>query len=493
MKKKMLSSFAACLGTVLMFSTLVGCSDLTGEAANPKDIKQVSVVETAEEEYINMSGYKGFTVAKDITKLSFEQPGKVKTVYVEKGQAIQAGDVLAELDTEYSNMALDNAQQNVLLAQNGVEQLKDAAEKVKLGISAEKINLEKAVDALEAEKINLQKAETALEAEKINLNKIENSYETALEKIRLNYNDIKDKHDKFLTLYGQGIVSEKDYNEIKLALDTVTTELNNTETSYANDLNLQKKNINSMEKTNELQKISIQNSEKNIKLQRINIQNSEKQLQSVYTQIEGAKVKENQADIGVRQQEKQLNDSKIISPVSGYVIETLVKAGEETAAGYPVVVVKSEHNIIRIGIPVEDYSKIKQGTEVTMESFGEKFNGKITLISQYPDESTRTYYAEITPSKPDLTPGSIVDVKIPTETNKAILLPIRSVFNIDGVDYVYCVEKNSEDAEVVVRKEVILGETYNDKVVITNLPSGLKVVTEGIKYIKENQRVRLDK
>ncbi len=492
MKKNIFKGLLACVGTILMFSSLTGCSEITGEAANLKDAKPVRVLETTEEEYVYMTGYKGFTVAKDITKLSFEQPGKVKSLYVEKGQAIQAGDVLAELDTEYSNMALDNARQNVLLAQNGVEQLKDASDKVKLGISAEKVNLEKAIDALEAEKINLSKAETALEAERLNLKKIENTYETALEKILLNYNDIKDKHDKIQTLYQQGIVSQKDYDEIKLGLDTVTTELKNTETSYVNDLNLQKKNIENMEKNNDLQKISIQNSEKNIKLQKINIQNTQKQLESVYTQIEGAKVKENQADIGVRQQEKQLNDSKLISPFSGYVIETLVKAGEETAAGYPVAVIKSEHNIVKIGIPVEDRSKIKQGTEVEMESMGENFSGKITLISQYPDEATRTYYAEITPTNRDLTPGSIVDVKIPTESKKGILLPIRAVFNTDGVNYVYCVEKNPEGADVTVRKEVVLGETYNDKVVVTNLPNGLRVVTEGTKYIKENQKVRVD-
>lgn len=452
----------------------------------------VNVIATKKEKQTIYSSYRGFVVAKDVKKLSFEQPGKIKSILVDKGQQINKGDHLAVLDTYYTQMALDNANQNTIISQKGVEQLQTGANRIQLGIESEKINLEKAIVALDGEKINLNKSLSGIQAEKLNLNKLKNSYENQLSTLQLNYNDTLDKYQKTELLYQSGIVSETEYTNAKLALDTITINIENVKSSYSNDVDLQNKSIQIMEDNYQLQEINIQAVSKNIELQKIKVQDLQKQLEGVHAQIGSAEAQSAQSQIGVRQYEKQVNDGILVSPINGFILDILIKSGEEAGAGYPVIVIKSDNQVINFGIPVEDYKYAKLGMIVQLESSDNHFSGKVTSIGQYPDENTRTYEIEITPEKQDLLVGSIINIGIPIEESQSILLPLSSILTIDGVNYVYIAEKDEQDNLIARKKEVILGEPLESQVICGNLEEGQKVITQGIKFIKEGDKVTLD-
>lgn len=469
---------------LITFIIMLSSCESTDAISKTISEKPVNIITAKKQSQTIYSNYRGFVVAKDVKKLSFEQAGKVKSILVDKGQQISTGDKLAVLDTEYTQMALDSAKQNTVLSEKGTEQLQTNIDRIKLGLESEKINLEKALLSLDAEKINLSKSLTAIDAEKLNLDKLKTSYENQLNTLQINYDDTLDKYNKLKVLYQNNVVSNTDYTNAKLALDTVSSNLETLKSNYANDILLQNKNIELMEQNYELQKINIQT--KNIDLQKIKIQDLEKQLEGLNAQADSQTAQTIQSEIGVQKYEKQLNDGVLTSPINGFVLDILAQSGEETGAGHPVVIIKSDNQVINFGIPVEDYKNIYLGMILNLESSDITFSGKITSIGQYPDENTMTYEIEITPEKQDLLHGTIVNINIPISETQSILLPLSSIVIVDGVNYVYVV-----DNFIAHKKEVLLGSPIENKVICTNLEEGQQVITAGTKFIKEGDKVQV--
>jgi multidrug efflux pump subunit AcrA (membrane-fusion protein) len=400
-----------------------------------QDIKSVKVENIQKLNYTNTLKYSGYVSAEEVKRYSFELGGKILEIPVKEGEVVKEGDVLAKLDTTTVQMAIDNANENIELAANTIKQIDNVIEQLKI----------------------------KLESEKINLSKIENTYDSNINKLELKYKNVKDTYERVKTLYGQQAVSKSDFEDAEYAFNTIKEELENTKANKIKDLELQNKSIN----------------------------NVEKELEAAYLKREAANITLNQAQISLEQNTKLLNDSTLTSSVEGYVLQTTVEAGEVVGAGTPVVIVKTGKQVINIGVPVEDMEHLEEGKEVTVIFNEEMCKGTISTVSLYPDEKTRTYNIEIIPQNQNLVLGSLVTVEIPTENQEGYYIPIDAVTNIGGVDYIYIVEKqdNNEEYYIVKRKEVVLGKVYDERVAVNNLDGVSYIIKEGIKDIKENDKV----
>lgn len=459
MKKRLL-----CLITGLSILFMSGCSKESVSADLPEDIKTVSVITTENKDYAEYVKYSGFVSSDELKRFSFELSGKINTVEVEEGQEVKAGDVLATLDTENIQMAIDSANENIRLANNQIEQIDSSIETLNIG--------------LEADKLTLEKAQTGLDSEKLNLTKIEQSYDSSIAKIQLQYDNAQETLNNISALYDKGVVTKTDYDNAKLAFDTVAEELSNTKLSKQNDMELQQKKIDSMQSDYDLQQTSIKNRENDI-----NAANIKKQA---------AQISLEQAKISLEQNTKYLTDSTLKSTIDGYVMTIALHAGEVTGAGTPVVIIKSGKEIINTGVSVDDYSRLSVGMTASIDADGTQCSGTISNISLYPDETTRTYNVEITPENQTLAMGSLVNIQIDINQKNGCFVPISSVMSIDGVDYVYVAEPEQEDKYKIIKKQVTLGEQSEENVLAAGLEAGLRVVSRGIKDISENQIVRVD-
>ncbi len=450
------------IGSVLILTS--GCSSKESAEITDDTVKTVSVINAENKDYAEYVKYSGFVSADELKRFSFELSGKISDVTVEEGQQVRAGDVLAKLDTTSVQMAVDNANENIKLANNQIAQIDSSIEKLNIG--------------LDAENLTLEKAQTGLDAEKLTLSKIEQSYNSNLAKLQLQYDNAKETYDNISSLYNSGVATKTDYDNAKLAFDTVQEELDNAQKSMNNDIDLQNKKISSMESDCQLQQTSIKNMQNDIQAAKVKRQAAEISLE--------------QAKISLEQNNKYLTDSVLKSTIDGYVMSVVLNAGEITSAGTPVVVVKSGKEVVNVGIPVEDYGKLSVGMQAKITSDGKESYGSITNISLYPDEATRTYNLEITPEDQSLAMGSLVDIQVDINQKNGCFIPISSVENIDGVDYVYTVEENEQsDTYKLVKTEVTLGEEKGENVLVTDLPVGTKIVSKGIKDVYENQIVRI--
>lgn len=184
----------------------------------------------------------------------------------------------------------------------------------------------------------------------------------------------------------------------------------------------------------------------------------------------------------LKQAEKNLKDATIYADSDGYVMEVPYKEGEVVAAGYPVAVMKSSQKVVSIGVSTDDISKVSLMSAVKIDG---KVNGRIDSIGQYPDENTRAYVVDVVFDSDEYVIGDMVDVHIITGKRNGCFVPVQSIFNIDGLDYVYVVDGNS----LVSRKQVVKGELREDMVQVEGVEEGMTIIRDGIKNIKEQDIV----
>ncbi|GAB6152264.1 efflux RND transporter periplasmic adaptor subunit [Desulfosporosinus burensis] len=195
------------------------------------------------------------------------------------------------------------------------------------------------------------------------------------------------------------------------------------------------------------------------------------------------------AQVDVEAKQNVLNDTKLYADMEGYVTDILYKEGENLAAGYPVIVVRSQKQVINVGLNQTDAAKIKLGTRVEVKVGSFSGAGEVTRIDQVPDTETRTYNTEIKlteeiPAQAYFI-GATADVSLANGTEKGIWIPISAVMN-DGEDYVFIVQ-----ADRAVKKNISLKNSQGFNVRVEGLNSGDNLVTSGMKELSEGMKVTI--
>lgn len=186
----------------------------------------------------------------------------------------------------------------------------------------------------------------------------------------------------------------------------------------------------------------------------------------------------------LEQAEKNLRDSTLYADSDGYVMELPFHEGEIIGAGYPAVVMKSDQKVVTIGVSADDISKVSKDSKVLIDGTTE---ASIDKIGQYPDEKLRAYPVDAAFDSDAYVIGDMVSVKIITEKKVGTFVPIQSLINIDGLDYVYVVNQDG----LLSRKQVNRCSFIQDMVQIEGVEPGTMVVSEGVKNLKENDEVVL--
>ena len=273
----------------------------------------------------------------------------------------------------------------------------------------------------------------AIEAMELNQIKTQDSYTAALTALNLTHQQIQEKFDRIEILFAGEAVSQQDYDDIAYALENIENEIIATENAFANDLD--------------------------------------------------------QIAVSLEQCNRQLADSVLTSPIDGIVIGVIAQVNQISGAGTPAFILVSDKQVVNIGVSIEDISKITMNMDVQVVTGGSSLPGKVSKIAQYPDQSSRTYTVEVTPDAKSLTPGAIADVKIPLDSMDIVMIPISAVISNEGVNFVYLVEKNENGEDMIVRKEVILGEINGANVEAVNIKPGTIIVADDVKNVKENDIV----
>ncbi len=192
----------------------------------------------------------------------------------------------------------------------------------------------------------------------------------------------------------------------------------------------------------------------------------------------------------------QLSYSEIRSPISGFITDRALYAGEMAAAGTPLLVVMDTSSVIaKAHIPQKNAFLLKVGNhaELTVPGSEDKIPARITVVSPATDANSTTIeiWAQATNPGNHLHPGTTVQLAVTAQkVDNAILVPASAVLNQpEGGPAVMIVGADSR----AHLQPVQVGIESDGQVQIT---SGLKVnqpvIINGSYGLPDNTRVKIE-
>ncbi len=196
----------------------------------------------------------------------------------------------------------------------------------------------------------------------------------------------------------------------------------------------------------------------------------------------------------------QLADTKLLSPIDGYIDDKLHETGETIGAGMPVYSISSSGDVeIEIFLPAADYANIDK-----FKSFYCSFD--VDKERTYPlrierarhDANANQLYSVILKltdklSKGDkITPGmsTLVYATVGNDgENVSVRIPSTAVINKDGKTIVYVYNPHSH---TVKRRTVTVESLNNDgtSTISNGLRIGETVVSAGVRHLNDGDKVK---
>jgi len=281
-------------------------------------------------------------IEADEINLAFKMPGKIKGIYIEEGDNVKSGELIAELYSEDITSKINQAKideksslSNINVKKSNIGILKNKLQQliIKKNITEKNLNS------------NILISENNLEKAKANLEKIESDYK------------------RYEKLFKEKAISEQKYEEIKTAYNLSVKDLQNAE----NALKVAIENKKEVDIIFE----EIKSLESSLKIAELDLKIAENNSQ---------KIKE-----FINELNTYLNDSKIYAHSNLLILKKLSQPSEVIAAGQPIITAYEPSKIYFRGYLPEPYlGKVKIGMEgkLTIDSFENKaFKGKIVYIS----------------------------------------------------------------------------------------------------------------
>ena len=191
---------------------------------------------------------------------------------------------------------------------------------------------------------------------------------------------------------------------------------------------------------------------------------------------------------------KNLEDCRLIAPVSGIIGKKLAGAGETALPSQVIVNILDISTVkVKVAVPESEISHITSDTptSIYVEATKENYQGGHIEKGVQADVLTHTYDIRINVSNNErkLLPGMVASVSFASSlaSNKEqMMLPITSVQKkAEGSLFVWTIDEN----KIVHRTIVSIGHIQGNHVSVTGLDSGQRIVTEGYQKLSEGTKV----
>lgn len=275
-----------------------------------------------------------------LTFLSFKLPGKIEKVYVNEGDEVKKGELLAKLDTKSLEIQRNELKANINALSKKIEATILQKEKLTFDIN-ENINLIK-TQIKKSEKL-IEAKSYAINAKKYQLKKLENDYK------------------RFSKLFKEKKISREKYEKIKTAFFALNDEIKADE-----------KTLESMLE------------DKNALFIKLKLaKNSKKEINRLSFLISSMKSQEKSLKEKLALIEENLKDSYIYAPFSGSIAKKFAKTHEVVNAGQKILSIVNLKDLYVLNLLEETKMKgIKLGCKVKIhiDALDKDFDGVVDKI-----------------------------------------------------------------------------------------------------------------
>lgn len=463
----------------------------------------------------------GNTTPMQTVSLGFQTSGTIARVNYQLGNAVQAGDVIAQLNGGSLSAALAQAQANVAAQQATLEGLQAgpqstsvAASQASLNVAQQNLaNLYSSIDAAatsaytsgnDAVRTQMNTFFSNAETSQPELNFTTVNSQTAVNAINLRVSASVELNKWQQEL--AGITASSSQMALTGTLDADLTHLTVIE-NLLNDVSSALSNNNSLsasqlatdqaEVTAGLKEVnssisSLQTISQNIATQQATVAQAQAQLSVTQTgstpqaiAAQQAQVQEAQAQVATA--EANLQNAEIVAPISGVLTQQDAKVGQQATPGTPLVsIIGTSGFEVDAGVSETDIGKLSVGDTATMtlDAFpNQTFAGSVFYIApaQTNTNGVITYLTKISFSKPnpELKSGLTANVDIQTKQDTdALILPEYAILQNNDGTFVETLQKG-----VATTTPVTLGiQDENGNVeVLSGVTAGEQVINIGLK------------
>jgi len=353
-------------------------------------------------------------------------PAEVVSIDVEVGDYVNEGDVLFTLDPS-------NVESQATQAEFGLEQANAALSQANVGI---------------------KNANASINSAQLGYDMAVSNYNVSLDQ----YNFSVENLSKYEELYNEGIVSEMEYEQMKLQANPETLEL--------------------------------------LKKQ---VEQAEQGLEQAQLAKEQANAAYSQANVGVKQAQDAVNtasdtidDLVVTAPVSGYItLQALTENAIASNASVAMLIDELKTIKVSANVTANQVGKVAIGdtVDVYISALDKSFEGRVEMVSLTADARTLLYPITVSVNNPniEIKPGMFATVRlIDQEEKSAIVVPTEAVVVRNGKDVVFVYDGN--DKAVMTPVEVGADDGYSVQIK-SGISSGDIVVTNGVGLIDQDTTI----
>lgn len=202
-----------------------------------------------------------------------------------------------------------------------------------------------------------------------------------------------------------------------------------------------------------------------------------------------------QAQAQVQSTMAQLNNTRIVAPVSGKIAERNARVGDVTSGSQTLFkIIENGRLELIVNVPETQLPQIKPGQSVTITSDADsslQLSGNVREIDPMIDEASRQAQVKIDlPASASLKPGMFLRASITTSAAQGLTVPAKAILpQSDGSAIAYIVQPDN----TVKAQSVEVGELLSDNQVEikSGLSVGDRVVVKGAAYLKDGDNVNV--
>ena len=194
------------------------------------------------------------------------------------------------------------------------------------------------------------------------------------------------------------------------------------------------------------------------------------------------------AEVTIARTQRRIDQTRVLAPFPGVVVERLVQVGEFVSRGMQVArLVDTGNREIRAQAPLTVSAFIREGLEVSVEHDGQQYLTPVSRVIPVGDERSRMFEVRIAADNPAWVVGSPVRVALPNSDPRELVAIPRDALVLRGSEmFVLRVTTDNTVEKVNVDTGIGLGKLVE---VIGDVSGGDRIVTRGAERLQPGQAV----
>ena len=304
--------------------------------------------------------------------------GDVKAVHVEENQSVQAGDVLVELDPRDYEVAVEQAQAQLLKAQAG-----ERAENPNLPIT-ESIS-ETNVSTSKAGVANAEAALAAAQRDQL-------AAQSRVQEVEANNAKAQADVTRYKALIDKNEVSHTDYDQVVSTAKALAASLDSARASADAAQKVVDQRRAQLEQAQSLMNEAQVNAPNRVAISRANLQSRQADVQAMKAALDRAQL--------------DLSYCNIVAPVAGVISKRTVEPGEHVSKGQRLITLSDLSDLwVTANFKESQLQQMHAGQSVTIsvDAFDQDFEGTVesmpgstgSVISLLPPENATGNYVKV--------------------------------------------------------------------------------------------------